>query len=98
MEWALEYLRQTHEQKTQVHEQTAQAIEESYRKAQKQIDVLLDLLDLRLRELVSEEEFEGKRRMLFVERDRWAKRRMDNQHRWITSIIATGGSNSWRTR
>lgn len=89
MEWALEYLRQTHEQETQTHEQTAQAIEESYRKAQKQIDVLLDL---RLRELISEEEFEAKRQMLFRERDRWAERRMDNQHnsdRWFELVENT---------
>ena len=89
IEWAMKYVRETHEQEAKERELMGQSVETAYQKTQRQID---GLLDLRLRELIGDEEFEAKRKELLQERARLNERRGDGEHnadRWFELVERT---------
>ncbi len=86
LEWALKYVRETQAQESQTRQAQMQSIEGAYKNAQKQID---ELLNLRLRNLISDEEFEEKRRELLKERALLNERRSNteqNADHWFEQV------------
>ena len=89
VDWALKYVRETHEQDAKEREQAAQGVEAAYHKAQRQLD---SLLDLRLRELIDDTQFGAKREELLRERSRLNELRGDGEHngdRWFELVENT---------
>jgi hypothetical protein len=89
LEWALKYVRETQEQEGEKRQCQMQSLEGAYQSAQKQMD---ELLNLRLRNLISDEEFENKRVELIKKRDGLNERRLDVEQgadRWFELVERT---------
>lgn len=86
VQWALFYVRETHEEESKNRQAQEKAVSAAIEGAQKKLDALLDL---RLRELITDAEFEEKRKALAWERDRLQERRNDGQqeaNRWVERV------------
>ncbi|MBV9468318.1 MAG: recombinase family protein, partial [Abitibacteriaceae bacterium] len=86
LDWALKYVRETHDKTSQDRQATTQAVENAYQSAQRQLD---ELLNLRLRALIDDEEFNRKRVDLLKERERLNERRGDTESqtdRWCEMV------------
>jgi len=89
LKWALPYLRRLNDTATVDRKAVYASVESAYRSAQRQMD---ELLNLRLRDLISDEEFESKRRTLLRERERLKERLEDNEQRadrWLEMAEGT---------
>lgn len=81
--WALEVLRSNHEQETKVRSAIYDSLNKEYRAKQKQLD---NLMDLRLRDLVCDEEFMRRRETIQGEIAKMKQKIEENQNRaesWI---------------
>jgi len=76
MEWAATYLRELKESESQEERALAQVANSALRTAEKQLD---ELLDVRLRGLIDDEEFEKKRGLLLWEKARLQAKVLDPQ-------------------
>lgn len=78
VQWAVPYLRRLNQSETTDRRAAYASVETAFRSAQHQLD---ELLNMRLRGLISDEEFEGKRRTLLNERERLKEKLEDTEHR-----------------
>ncbi len=77
LDWALKYVRETGERDAQDREVVLRSVEAAYTGVQKRLDALLEL---RLRALIDDSQFENKRVELMREREELNERRGDNEH------------------
>lgn len=78
LEWALGYLRKLNDEETTDRRAMYASIESAYEGIQRQID---ELLNVRLRGLISDEEYQAKRMALVNERERYKEKLNDNEYR-----------------
>ena len=86
VQWALSYARESHKEESQARQAQAQAVNAAIDGAQAKLD---NVLDMRLRELITDAEFEEKRNALVWERDRLQERRGDGEQeadRWVERV------------
>ncbi len=77
-EWALKYLREIHEQEVDDRSHIYQNLQETYNGTQKELD---NLLDLRIRELVSDQEYQTKKADLLKEQRKLKENLGDTEDR-----------------
>ena len=85
-DWALKHLRQVHTREAKVRGTKARSLDSAYRSCQKQLDALTDL---RLRDLVNDEEFSAKRRTLTEELLRLREHLQDSDNRAVQWLELT---------
>ncbi|MDP2960408.1 MAG: recombinase family protein, partial [candidate division Zixibacteria bacterium] len=81
--WALKYLRETHDKETGVRTNIYQSLQKAYNQAQRELD---RLLGLKLRELITDEEYFRKKGELLKDQKRLKEKLEDTEHRagyWI---------------
>jgi site-specific DNA recombinase len=82
-DWAVKWLRYTHENKTDSHSAIRESLQNAYNDTQKQLDKLTDILVL---ELIEEEDYKRRKQELLEERTR-IKLKLDDQEQSADSWI-----------